>query len=144
MQKPSCGTKLQTARVCAHKQTHEQNCHNQQINSTWVSRRLLRERNAQRFCANQWKWRGVNYTWAKCCPSTLDIPPLTWCVCAARTHPKLCFARSNICRKWKIFGRKHCCSQYMPLIHFSYFHKLPTWCCNPITEFSFFPFSSPK
>jgi len=32
-------------------------------------------------------------------------------------------------------------SIYMPLFfnHFSYFRKLPTWCCNPITEFSFFP-----
>lgn len=32
-------------------------------------------------------------------------------------------------------------SKYMPLFfnHSSYFRKLPTWCCNPITEFSFFP-----
>jgi len=63
------------------------------------------------------------------------------CLCC-QNSPKTLLARSKICRKWKIFGRKHCCSQYTCLFffnHFSYFRKLPTWCCNPITEFSFFP-----
>jgi len=104
--------------------------------STWVPRSGLRGINALRFFANQ-KWKGVNYT-----KSNSPITPFaTMCVCAVETCPRLCLSeRFSVCRKMEDFLGENTFAvnaSYFSIISHKNFHEVPTWCCNPITVFTF-------